>query len=146
VWSDVGLDVAVHYPVGMGYSAPLNWLPPYVQGSMDQFSGSYRPSDFDELDDQLAAEGGYGFSPKTMPALTGVYLGLVGVIALVALWVLIARRSVTSTHHGYLMTIPAALTLCLTVATYFSSIYAWEQAFLIGALLVAQRKAETRGG
>jgi hypothetical protein len=113
---------------------------------MDHFSGTYRPSDFYELVDQLGAEGGYGFSPKTMPALTGVYLGLLGVIILVALWVLIARRSVISTNNGYLVTIPAALTLCLMAATYFSSIYAWEQAFLIGALLVAQGKAGAGGG
>ncbi len=145
VWSDVGMDVALRYPVGMGYSAPLEWLPSFVQASMDQFAGRYQPSDFDELMAQLQAQGGYGFSPKTMPALIGVYFGAIGVLLLVAMWLMIGKRAGDATRDGYLTAIPAAVVLCLIAATYFSSIYAWEQAFLLGALLALRHPAPPEG-
>lgn len=135
VWGDVGLDVAVHHPVGMGFSGPLEWLPSYVQGSIDQYDGRFSDSDFGELTEQLNAEGGYGFSPKTMPSLVGVYFGAAGVLALIGMWLAIGRRSAEAWRGGYFMIAPAAVALAVVAAAYFTSIYAWEQAFLLGALL-----------
>ncbi|MFI6255130.1 hypothetical protein ACIBCL_03295 [Micromonospora zamorensis] len=135
VWGDASMDAALDHPVGMGFSAPLEWLPNYVRGSMEQFDDSFSPSDFTELNDQLNADGSYGFSPKTMPSLLGVYFGAAGVLALIAIWLAIGRRVADAWRAGYFMVGPAALALSVTAASYFSSIYAWEQAFILGALL-----------
>jgi hypothetical protein len=135
VWSDAGMDAALHYPAGMGFAAYLDWLPPFVIASMDQFSGQFRRSDFTELVVQLGTHGSSaGFSPKTMPALVGVHFGAIGLIVLVAMWAALGRRGVQAARAGYPMVLPAALALCVITATYFSSIYAWEQAVLLGAL------------
>ncbi|MFI6762796.1 hypothetical protein ACIBF5_27050 [Micromonospora sp. NPDC050417] len=135
VWGDVGLDVAIHNPAGMGYSAPIAWLPAYVQDAMDRYDGRFSASDFTELTDQINSGHDYGFSPKTMPSLVGVYLGAVGVLALIAMWLAIGRKAAEAWRSGYFMVAPAAIAVAIVSSAYFSSIYAWEQAFLLGALL-----------
>lgn len=135
-WADASLAAIFEYPFGMGYAAYLERLPELVSNSARAAMDRFPVKDLSEMINLSMAANDATLSPKNLVGVAAVHLGLVGVCAVFLLYSAVLRAAVLSVPNGdYGRFVIAALTIVLT-SSYYSSIFSYDQAFLLGALVL----------
>lgn len=145
-WADVAGQVLVVAPLGLGLGNYLAETPALLSHAISRLSVAFGPAALAELTRSASGLSGVGVSPKTLPTLAAYYLGWVGLLGVLAAY----ARSIWTGLRCYAdmrQAAPLVLVAASVFASagYYSSVFSWDQALLLGAAIAATPTGMTTG-
>lgn len=150
-WRDLGLVAAnsdamrglwaramgvslIEHPFGLGFAEYLVQAPKLLLENAGDVSAVYGYSAVAAEMSPIVAGETDTLSPKTLPTIAAMYFGWLGVLFTFRLYYSLFKASWKQASYEPSRLL-AAVALVAVSASYFSSLFAWEQALLIGLLL-----------
>lgn len=138
IWSDAAGSAMVHYPWGMAYSGYLAWLPEVLSEATARAADRFPSSQLSEALLVIARDSEATLSPKTLPTIAAVHLGLIGLVLVTLLYYRVISSGIRSAlWRSRYCSLVSGAAIILSGATFYSSVFSWDQAFALGALAFA---------
>ncbi len=134
LWSSTALRALWENPFGYGFVAYLESVQRLMRDSLDANFQSFRQVELTEVFYLINTTSDFALAPKTLPALGAIHLGIVGLVAVGALYVVSLRASIHIAENTYYTASLCTLSVILVSSTFLSSLFLWEQPFILGAI------------